>query len=381
MLYSADVTGLGNIRRTLAIAWKLSELRPDAALLAVTGSLVTDAFSLPPEFDFVKVPNASQIKLYRELPKAPGAHRLPFFDLRSRLITETAAGFRPHLALIDTFPSGIEREALEAIRLLHQATPRPRIVLGLRDVIETGHLARAWWERLEAYDLIDNVFDDILIYGSPDVYNHIEELGFSDRAAAKVTFCGYIRQREELAPVEEIRAKYGASDRPFVVVAIGGGEFGHYLLSAYLEAVKAGMLPDVVSCLVTGPMMRADTRAKLAAASADVQDVHFVEFAGEPLSLYNAADVLVTMGGITMVEAVGLGKQVVSAPLKDKNDQYERSLRFGRLGLVIPVPPDEFSAERLAKAVQTGLMSSPAPNNLSFDGLEVAGPLLASALP
>jgi len=154
------------------------------------------------------------------------------------LITETAAGFLPHLAVIDTFPSGIEREALEAIRLLHSASPRPRIVPGVRDVIETGHLARAWWKKLEAYNLIDEIFDDILVYGSPDVYNQIEEVGFSDRAAAKVTFCGYIRQPQALVPVDEIRATYGAEDRPFVVVAIGGGEFSHYLLLAYLEASR-----------------------------------------------------------------------------------------------------------------------------------------------
>ena|GEM_PF-6284565 len=132
---------------------------------------------------------------------------------------------------------------------------------------------------------------------------------------------------------------------------------------------------------MTGPMMQLETRRTPSAAGAELNDVHFVEFAGEPLSLYNAADVLVTMGGITMVEAVGLGKQVVSAPLKDKNDQLERTIRFGRLGYVIPVPPDEFSADRLARPVQIGLLSSPAPNDLSFDGLEIAGPVLAAALP
>lgn len=80
MLYSADVTGLGNIRRTLAIAWKLSELRPDAALLAVTGSLATDAFTPPPSFDFTKVSNASRMSLSRFAPVA-GCVTVPIFRL------------------------------------------------------------------------------------------------------------------------------------------------------------------------------------------------------------------------------------------------------------------------------------------------------------
>src|SRR6476659_2568280 len=64
LFYSHDGFGLGHSRITLAMAHALAERRPDASLLALTGSPQAHAYELPPNFDYIKMPTAAKGTLY-----------------------------------------------------------------------------------------------------------------------------------------------------------------------------------------------------------------------------------------------------------------------------------------------------------------------------
>ena len=80
------------------------------------------------------------------------------------------------------------------LRYLKEAARHTRLILGLRDVVAEAPLVRAMWEREGLYDLLDNVFDRILVYGERDIYDVVSEYGLSARAADKTRFVGYLRR-------------------------------------------------------------------------------------------------------------------------------------------------------------------------------------------
>jgi predicted glycosyltransferase len=94
----------------------------------------------------------------------------------------------------------------------------------------------------------------------------------------------------------------------------------------------------------------------------------------------NASDVAVTMGGLTAIEAVGLGKRVVSAPRALMGDQAERAERFAARGLVEYLPEAECTPERLAAAVQDALDGPVPAGGLPMDGARRAVDVLAPLL-
>jgi predicted glycosyltransferase len=383
LFYSADVTGLGNIRRTLAIVKEIAARRPDAALLGVTGSMVAQAFALPPSFDYVKLPSAARSELYQGLVRYqsdPGT-RDGVWTLRERLIEQTAALFRPDLMLVDHAPAGIRREARKALLRLHESSRRPALVLGLRDVADRPERLRETWQRLDIYQLLDEVYDRILVYGDPEIIDPVADYQLSDAAAAKVTYCGYVRNPEPVNPPEPIRERLGATNAPLVVTTVGGGEGGGRLLRLYLQAARTNALTGIVSLVVVGPMVDGEVRRELQALADGVTGVQITPFVEDLPSVMNAADVVVTMGGLTLIEAVGLGKRVVSAPRAAIGDQAERAERFAAHGLVNLVPEEDCTPARLAAAVRESLASPPPTSRLPMEGASRAADVLVPLLP
>src|ERR1700743_1953779 len=56
VLYSHDVFGMGNIRRTLLLAQEFLAQYPQASILIITGSPVIRAFRIPEGVDYIKLP-------------------------------------------------------------------------------------------------------------------------------------------------------------------------------------------------------------------------------------------------------------------------------------------------------------------------------------
>jgi len=381
LFYSHDSFGLGHIRRTLAIAGELGRARPEAAMLVLTGSLETHAYDLPPNFDYVKLPAVTKdgngAYTSRTLP-IPFAHT---WSLRERIIRESADAFRPDTVVVDHAPAGMRGELVQTLRTLRDRHPRVRLVLGLRDIVDEPSAVRAAWLKDGVYQLLDDVYDRILVYGSRHVFDPIAEYGFSRLAAAKTSFCGYICKQEPIAPPEEIRTQVGAGSRPLVVLTVGGGSDGGALLRTYLAGL-ASRRPDVAVCVVTGPLLDETERARITATAAKLRHVTVLPSASNLVSYLNAADVVLTMGGYnTVCEAVSLGKRVVIVPrVHPRQEQLIRARRFARLGLVTMVHPDGLTPGRLQDAVRDSLTAAPPAPRLDFDGLRRAGDVLAELL-
>lgn len=379
LFYSHDSYGLGHIRRTLSIAREINRQMPDAAMLALTGSLAAHAYDLPSNFDYVKLPAVT-----KDDDGAYASHRLPIpfadsWSLRERLISETAHAFEPDLIVVDHTPAGLRGEIMRALAEIRRTSPRTKIVLGLRDIIDEPEVVRAQWAREGVYELMDRLYDRILIYGSRRVFDPILEYGFPLRVAAKTSLVGYLRRLDRVTPAAQIRAKLGATGKRLVLVTAGGGQDGEHVISAALDALREIDRSDLATCIVTGPLLSDTARDALRLRAAEVPDLHFITFTDDLFSYVAAADLVISMGGYnSMAEIAQLGKRGIIIPrVFPRKEQLIRAQRFAELGVASFIEPELLSGPVLAAEINRSLASRPPSPVLDFSGLARTGDALA----
>ena len=152
LIYSHDTFGLGNIRRMLEVARHLVQTSPEVSVLVLTGSPMLHAFRIPARIDYVKLPC-----LARDVNGRYSARSLPLdlqqtVRLRANLIKSAIADFQPDIVLVDKKPFGVEDELVGAFEALPRSPHRPRLVLLLRDILDSAEATRRVWSRLPAPD-------------------------------------------------------------------------------------------------------------------------------------------------------------------------------------------------------------------------------------
>ena len=68
---------------------------------------------------------------------------------------------------------------------------RPRLVPLLRDILDSPEATTPVWRKNCYYEAISAYYDEVLVVGTPEVFDLGLEYAFR-RAASKITYCGYI---------------------------------------------------------------------------------------------------------------------------------------------------------------------------------------------
>jgi predicted glycosyltransferase len=388
LIYSHDAFGLGNIRRMLEVARHLVESSPEVSVLVITGSPMLHAFRIPPRIDYLKLPCLAR--------NVEGRYGARFLDLslaatvrlRANLIRSAIADFAPDLVLVDKKPFGVEDELAGALADLSAGGRRPRLVLLLRDILDSAEATTHVWRKNGYFEAIEAYYDSVLVVGTPEVFDLRREYAFPPFVAAKVEFCGYIGRAGGLRSREDVRRELGVhGEQPLLLVTPGGGEDGHGLVAASVEGLAA--LPPAQRPrmhIVCGPEMGAAQRAALMHAACDLPQVSVQEFSDDMMSLMAGADVVLAMGGYnTVCELLTLRRRAVLVPrVKPGQEQLIRAERMAALGLVRMLHPDRLTPEALMRAVHAELAALARPTALmrlpAFDGLAHVSAHLLDAL-
>jgi predicted glycosyltransferase len=376
LIYSHDTFGLGNIRRMLEIGRHLVQESQQVSVLVITGSPMLHAFRIPDRIDYVKLPCLS-----RNLDGRYGARNLPLtldalVRLRANLIRSTIADFEPDLILVDKKPFGVEDELSGALVDLQSGGRRPKLVLLLRDILDSPEATMRVWRKNGYFEAIEAYYDQVLVVGSPEVFDLRREYQFPPFAAAKVKYCGYIARQFGRQTRAEVRHSLGVRDgQPLVLVTPGGGEDGHDLINACLSGLKA--IPAQHrprTHIVCGPEM-ADVQRLAIEAAAVLPQVSMQDFSDDMMSLMDGADVVLAMGGYnTVCELLTLRKRAVLVPrVKPGIEQHMRAERMAGLGLVRMLHPVGLTPSALMAGLQSELAALAAhqalPQSPRLDGL------------
>jgi predicted glycosyltransferase len=368
LLYSHDTFGLGHLRRSRTIATALIEADPNCSALIVTGSPIAGRFDFPERVDHVRLPGV--VKL------ADGSYtssNLPMdidemARLRGAIIATVERELQPNLLIVDKEPWGFRSELAETLKAARDRGAR--IVLGIRDVLdEVDALAREW-ERKDSIEAIEQFYDEIWIYGIPQICQPLAGLGLSPRMEQQTIYTGYLRRDVADWPVE-----YSSDlpEEPYILVTTGGGGDGAELVDWVLRAYEADRTLSPHALIVYGPFMKAPDRQnfdnRVAALDGRVTALSFHPRLERVLA---EASGVVAMGGYnTFCEILSMDKPAIIAPrTRPRREQVIRAAAAEDLGLVRMLTPerDGDGAAVMAGAIRA-LANQPRPSEVQIPGL------------
>jgi predicted glycosyltransferase len=368
IFYANELIGLGQLRRTLALAARLSRAEPAPTSLILTGSPVEPTFRLPPRVDTVKLPGRS-----RDLNGNQYSARLELepdelSSLRSRIALASATGFEPDVAVVDKLPLGQARELEATLRALRRDSDC-KLVLGLRDIEDSPENVRRRWGP-EVRSAVERYYDAILVYGPAGTPDAIDCLAGLD-LAVPLHHVGYVG-----VPV----ADSGPADLGdgYLLATAGGGFDGYRLLATFAAALRLRPL-DCPAVIVTGPLMRSAERRRLVELTAGL-DVRCCELRMDMESVIAGARAIVSMAGYnTISELMRARKPALLVPRTGPSEeQLIRARGLARAGLQEMIHPADLSAASLRTALDR-LMSRDPPRDLPdhYGGTERAASILA----
>lgn len=385
-IFTHDTFGLGHVQRCHRIAWAVAQQDPDAALLFITGNPALHVFpQLPRNADYLKIPTVVKTGSQESQPPHLPLPTKEIIHIRQEVIAGALREFRPNAFLVDNFPTGSGKELIPALKEVRATSCRT--ILGLRDILDSPEAVRADWEKNGTYQVLEQYYDSILVYGMPDVFDLAEAYQLPPHLAAKVSYGGYVTDvNPPKRTPEEVKQELDISSG-FVLATVGGGGDGFPLLEVFLKAVVK--LPsDLAAVVITGPLMGAPEREKLRQLAGNRPGVVLLDYVTDMASYLAAADLVVTMGGYnTTAEILALRPRTIIVPRtwrygehqirEDAGMEWEQLLRaraLSRMGIADILEPEQLSASILSERILQSL-ANPRPQSsvqLDLGGVEHA---------
>jgi predicted glycosyltransferase len=385
-LYSHDAMGLGHMRRNLLLANALRQFPVRADVLLIAGARELAVYPMPAGVDCITLPGFSKAWGKQYLPKRLHMDRDALSRFRSRLIRTALDEFEPDMFIVDRHPRGLLDELDESLELLAGRRRRPRIVLGLRDVLDEPDAVRREWAESAFEDAVRTWYDAIWVYGDPAVYNPLDEYDVAADVAARAHFSGYLDPRGRfMARPGRDAAPQGTlpADVPIALCQVGGGQDGGRIAAAF---AAAPMPAGVHGVIVTGPFMSFEVRNRVRRLAAARRDVHVIEFVSDPERLLERAQSVVTMGGYNSVcELLAREKRALIVPrVSPRAEQLIRARRLQSLGLAQMLHPAELTPAALGDWLhgepRTPAAAGSVRQQIDFNGLERLPRLVTEAV-
>ena len=332
LIYSHDTFGLGHLRRCRALAHSLVGHDRHVSVLILSGSPIIGNFDFRARVDFVRVPGViklhdgdyTSLALHIDIEKT--------LAIRSSIVQHTAEAFDPDLFIVDKEPLGLRGEVGETLEMLkRRGTP---LVLGLRDVLDDPALLIPEWRRKNVLPALRDLYDEIWIYGVPEICDPMAGLSLSRAIRDKTHYTGYLRREAPSGSVSHYSPD--KFDDPYILVTPGGGGDGHEMVDWLLRAYET--VPDLPhpALVVLGPFMDSESQAEFVARCDLLPRVQAITFEMHMESLMERAVGVVAMGGYnTFCEILSFDKPALIIPrTKPRMEQYIRASKAQELGLV-----------------------------------------------
>lgn len=310
LLYSHDGFGLGHLRRNTLIAAALQRADPSVRATLVTGVAADPGWAEARGLDVLRLPAL--------LKDSTGVYRAGHMSpedaiaVRARLFLDAVERQRPDLVVVDRHPYGTGGELRPGLE--RAADQGAVLVLGLRDVLDEPAVIRAEIDG-PRWDGAVDLFDEVLVYGSPRLVDHQREYGLP----VAPSYMGWVA-----AP-----SPAGRRVRRRLAVAAGGGADGTDAFRLGMELVQRR--PGWTCVIAAGPYTGASdgllrSPGGRLRVSTDV---------GSCSELYASSEAVLQMAGYnSTVEALGAGIRPILLPRRrPRREQAIRASRLAAWGL------------------------------------------------
>ena len=365
LIYSHDSFGLGHLRRCRAIAHALVEGYPGMSVLILSGSPIIGNFDYRARVDFVRVPGVIKLRNGEYTSLSLHIDIEQTLAMRTSIIKHAAEIFDPDVFIVDKEPLGLRGEVRETLESLKaRGTP---LVLGLRDVLDDPEQLASEWRRKNAVPALRDLYDEIWVYGLPQVCDPLEGVPVPASVRNKVVFTGYLPRTvpQNAAPAVSV------PDEPFFLVTPGGGGDGEVLVDWVLRAYEADPRLPYPALIVLGPFMQADRQAEFLERVARHHRLQAITFDTHIEALMAPAAGVVAMGGYnTFCEILSLDKRTLFVPRTvPRREQFIRAQKAQALGLACMLPDDGVRDPAVMATALRQLPQQPLPSEVVVPGL------------
>jgi len=367
LIYSHDSFGLGHLRRCRAIAHSLVDADPAVSVLILSGSPIIGSFDFRSRVDFVRVPGVIKLRNGEYVSLNLHIDLEETLAMRSSIIRHTADIFDPDLLIVDKEPLGLRGEVRETLDLLQRRGTA--LILGLRDVMDDPEALESEWERKQAVPALAEYYDEIWVYGLPQICDPLAGLAVPRGVRQRMTYTGYLRRNAAEPQVTPEILDILKSE--FVLVTPGGGGDGEALIDLVLSAYEYDRALPLPALLVFGPFMLPEQRADFASRATQLPNVRAITFNARLESLMARASGVVAMGGYnTFCEILSFDKRALIVPrTAPRLEQYIRSRRAAELGLLTMLSEQEGRDPRVMAAALRHLTEQAPPSTVVIPGL------------
>ncbi len=332
LIYSHDSYGLGHLRRCRAIAHALVQHDPNVSVLILSGSPIIGNFDFRDRVDFVRLPGVVKLQNGEYVSLKLPMDIEETVALRAAIILHTAAAFDPDLFIVDKEPHGLRGEVLETLHMLKQRGTF--LVLGLRDILDDPHLLGPEWRNKNVMPTLENLYDELWVYGLPQICNPLDGLNLPPSVHRKTVYTGYLRRnlRDGVVPATDFPYR----EQPYILVTAGGGGDGDVVFDWVLRAYENDPGLPVPAFFVFGPFLDPDLQVSFNARIAKLSNVDSITFDTHPEALIANATAIVAMGGYnTFCEILSFDKRALIVPrTRPRLEQFIRASRSQEFGLV-----------------------------------------------
>ena len=367
LIYSHDSFGLGHLRRCRAIAHSLVDSDPAVSVLILSGSPIIGSFDFRSRVDFVRVPGVIKLRNGEYVSLNLHIDIEETLAMRSSIIRHTADIFDPDLLIVDKEPLGLRGEVRDTLDLLQRRGTA--LILGLRDVMDDPEALESEWERKQAVPALAEYYDEIWVYGLPQICDPLAGLAVPWGVRERMTYTGYLRRNAAEPQVTPEILDVLKSE--FVLVTPGGGGDGEALIDLVLSAYEYDRALPLAALLVFGPFMLPEQRAVFASRASRLGNVNAITFNARLESLMARAAGVVAMGGYnTFCEILSFDKRALIVPrTAPRLEQYIRSRRAAELGLLTMLSEQEGRDPRVMADALRRLTEQAPPSAVVIPGL------------
>jgi len=225
------------------------------------------------------------------------------------------------------------------------------------------------WQRKKAMPALRELYDEIWLYGLPQICDPLEGISLPPRVRQKMVYTGYLHREVPHHGTPTLLPEM--TQRPYLLVTTGGGGDGEALIDWVLRAYEHDPLLPYPALLVLGPFMAPERQAEFIDRAAQVKRVTAITFHKQMESLVSRAAGVVAMGGYnTFCEVISLDRRALIVPrTAPRLEQHIRASRAAEIGLVSMLSDDGSYDPAVMAAALRALPRQQRPSEVIVPGL------------
>ncbi|MFN6517165.1 MAG: glycosyltransferase family protein [Nostoc sp. CreGUA01] len=383
MFYCQHILGMGHLVRSREI---IRGLTKDFQICFINGGEIIQGFEIPPGVEVINLPAIKTDAEFKELQVVDDAFSLnEVKEIRKNKLLQIFNEFQPDILIIELFPFGRKRFSFELIPLLELAKSSKnstKIVSSLRDIVVTKQEKQAKHEE-KVCNLINKYFDILLVHGDPKFFPLEETFSRVHDLKCEVYYTGYVVQEPPMNPVFTYEdQEIIKSDKPLILVSVGGGRFGHELLDCVVNAAPFldKRLPHNIQ-VFTGPFIPDAKFNELQAMAKDSKNLYIRRYTPYLLSYMKKAELSINMSGYnTTMNILTTGVRAMILPFTGNQDREQtvRAEKLSNLGIIKLLSPHDLQPDYFAIKVINYLEEKPNQISVDFSGVEKTATILKS---